>query len=132
MENQMEKILGGPIGVNKNIPGTVLVDGKEFVYFSDNGVGTPRAQFKALTQFTNPPNAKSGGVNTQGASITLPDNSTFYAIAYHGDIPGWRKDIQEGAQGLHVLLGKIEGDTFIVSDGRVFPLPTCKIVLGQN
>jgi hypothetical protein len=130
MENQMEKILGGPIGLGKEIPGTVVIEGKEFVYFLDNGKASLREQFKALTQFTNPPNAKNGGVNTQGARIILPDDSTFYAIAYHGDIVGWRKDIQEGAEGLGVLLGKIESNNIAISDGRSIPLSDCKVVFG--
>jgi hypothetical protein len=125
MANQMEKILGGPIGFEETVPGTVSIGGKEFVYFADDGKNTVRKQFNALTQYTNPPHAKSGGVTSQGCSIALPDGIVFHAIAYHGDIDGWRKDIEEGARGLHVLLARIEGDQIVTSDGRSFALADC-------
>jgi len=51
----------------------------------------------------------------------------FHAIGYHGDLEGWRKDIEAGAQAMHLLLARIEGDKFVVSDGRLFPLSECKI-----
>jgi hypothetical protein len=130
MGSQMEKILGGPIGHNNVIPGTVAVGGKEFVYFSDDGKNPFRKQFNALTQHTNPPHAKRGGTTSQGCSIALPDGSVFHAIAYHGDIEGWRHDIREGAQALHVLLARIEGDRIVVSDGRSFSLEECKATFG--
>lgn len=53
--------------------------------------------------------------------------SMFHAIGYHGDLEGWRKDIEAGAQAMHLLLARIEGDKFVVSDGRLFPLSECKI-----
>jgi hypothetical protein len=109
MANQMEKILGGPIGYDRTIPGTAAIAGKEFAYFADDGKNTVRKQFDALTQYTNPPYATSGGITSQGCSIALPDGSLFHAIAYHGDIEGWRKDLEEGAKALNVSLAKIEG-----------------------
>lgn len=126
---QLEQILGGKIERREGrvIPGTVAIDGSEFVYFSDDGVSHFRKQFKKLTEFTNPPNAKSGGVSERGCKVTLPDGQLFHAIGYHGDIEGWRKDIEAGARALHLLLARIEGSVFVVSDGRSFPLDECKI-----
>jgi hypothetical protein len=83
MANQMENILGEAVGHVQAIPGTVAVAGKEFIYFSDDGWSTLAKQFGALTQFTNPPYAKSGGVTSQGCKLVLPDGSMFHAIAYH-------------------------------------------------
>lgn len=48
-------------------------------------------------------------------------------MVYHGDLVGWKKDIEEGADGLNLLLAKIEGKQFIISDGRVFLLSECKV-----
>jgi hypothetical protein len=130
MNNEMNEILGGPIGFDNTIPGSVPVEGKEFVYFADDKKSNPRKQFNLLTQYSNPPHAKNGAVTTQGCTITLPDSSKFYAIAYRGDIAGWRKDIEEGAFALSLSLGKIESEQFVVSDGRVFPLCECKVQFG--
>jgi len=125
MSSEMERILGGPIGHDKTIPGSVSIDGKEFVYYCDDGRNPVRKQFSALTQYTNPPHAQRGGVTSQGCSLVLPDGSIFHAIAYHGDLAGWRQDIEEGAAGLKVALAKIDADKIVLSDGREFELSAC-------
>ncbi len=77
--------------------------------------------------FSSPPQATGGGVNERGCKITTKNGVLFHAIGYHGDIEGWRKDIETGARGLHLLLGVIDGDRFVVSDGESFQLSDCKI-----
>ncbi|SRR6266404_2977934 len=127
MKSEMEKLLGGPIGSDGIIPGTIPNESREIIYFADDGKNTFRKQFSALTGFSNPPNAKSGGVTEEGCSIALPDGSIFHAIEYHGDIAGWRKDIEEGARGLELPLAKIEGNRIVTCDGRAFALEECKL-----
>lgn len=126
---RLEQVLGGKIEQRdaRVIPGTVPVEGQRVVYFSDDGKNTYRKQFKNLTTCTNPPYAASGGVNERGCKITLPDDLLFHAISYHGDLDGWCKDIEVGAQVFHLLLATIEDDKFVISDGRVFLLADCKI-----
>ncbi|WP_031329155.1 MULTISPECIES: hypothetical protein [Ralstonia] len=126
---RLEQILGGKIEKQDTrvIPGTVAVEGTEFVYFSDDGKSKFRKQFRNLSEFTNPPNAQSGGVNERGCKITAPDNQLFHAISYHGDLDGWRKDIEIGARELNLLIARIEGDRFVISDGRSFLLSECKV-----
>ncbi len=67
------------------------------------------------------------GVNEAGCSITPLDGPLFHAVIYHGDIDGWRKDIEAGAKGMGLLLAQIEGDQFVITDGRSIPLSECKI-----
>jgi hypothetical protein len=132
-KEEMERILGGSIGHNRIIPGSVPVDGVEHIYFCDDGCSSKRVspfnamtrQFRALTRYANPNHAQYGGVNGGACSLTLPDGSLFHAIGYHGDIAGWRQNIEEGAAGLKVALGRVVGDKFVVSDGRVFALSDC-------
>jgi hypothetical protein len=128
---RLEQILGGKIERNseRRIPGTIPVDGTEFVYFSDDGKNKFRKQFKSLTNYTNPPHAQNGGATESGCKIYLPDGLLFHAISYHGDVEGWRKDIAAGAEVLHVLLARIEGGKLVTSDGRIFPLMDCRIEL---
>lgn len=126
---RLEQALGGKLERKdaRVIPGTAQVDGTEIVYFADDGRHPFRKQFRVLTEYTNPPHAQSGGVNEQGCKITLPDGQLFHAIGYHGDLAGWRKDIEAGAQALGLLLARIDGDRFFVSDGRVIELTDCTI-----
>jgi len=37
------------------------------------------------------------------------------AFSYHGDLEGWRKDIEAGAEGIGLLLTRLEGDQFIIT-----------------
>ncbi|WP_080403364.1 hypothetical protein [Burkholderia ubonensis] len=126
---KLESIVGGALERRdaRVIPGSVAVEGTEFVYFSDDGKNKFKKQFKNLTEYTNPPNAVSGGVNDRGCKIALPNGQLFHAIGYHGDLDGWRKDLEAGAAALNLLLARIEGDMFILSDGSSFSLNECKI-----
>jgi len=125
MPSEMEKILGVAIGHKGIIPGAVPTNGVETVYFRDDG-RTMLEQFDALaSSYKNPRHAQYGGMNEQGCSLTLPDGSTFHAVQYHGDISGWRQDIEEGAVAQKIALARIEADKLVISDGRVFELSAC-------
>ncbi|WP_339437593.1 hypothetical protein [Pseudomonas sp. EL_65y_Pfl1_R32] len=125
----LERILGGKMEQtdSREVPGVIAVDGQQVIYFSDDGRNKFRKQFNNLTCFADPPSAISGGVNERGCKITPPSGPAFYAISYHGDLDGWRKDIEAGADALGLLLALIEVDRFVVSDGRSIPLSDCEI-----
>ncbi|MHB9799642.1 hypothetical protein ACYCAX_17740 [Pseudomonas sp. MT3] len=126
---ELEVILGGKLerADARVVPGTDGASTREAIYFSDDGKNKFRKQFKNITCFTEPPNATCGGINEAGCDVTPPDGPLFHAAIYHGDLSGWRKDMEEGARGLGLLLARIEGDQFVISDGRSFPLSECKI-----
>ena len=92
---RLEKLLGGKIERKDSrvIPGTVHVAGLEIVYFSDDGKNSPRDQFWNITGKADPPHLQDGGANERGCIIKIPDGLAFHAMGYHGDIPGWRKQI---------------------------------------
>ena len=127
MTSQMERILGGPIGLDKIIPGTVIREGREVVYFSDDGRTDFTSQFNRLTKNVSPRHATRGGKTSQGCRLWLPDGSLFHPVSYHGDLDGWRKDVEAGARQLDLLLARIEGERILVSDGRSFALSDCKV-----
>jgi hypothetical protein len=126
---QLEKILGARIERldARVIPGTVNVEGQRTVYFLDDKKNSFSKQFRKVTTYTNPPHAKSGGVNERGCEITLPNAQRFFAISYHGDLEGWKKDIEAGAQALSLLLAEISDNNFVISDGRVVSLEDCEV-----
>ncbi len=131
MTNHMEKLLGVPIGSHKIIPGTpehLEKSGQQIVYFSDDGTRDFPPQFHRLTKeaIPRPRYAKNGGATSQGCLLWLPDGTLFHPIGYRGDTEGWQKDIESAAQKLGLCLAHIEGDRFIVSDGRSFLLSECK------
>jgi hypothetical protein len=130
-KEELERIHGGPIGIDTVIPGAVPVAGRGVVYFSHEGQRPWSKQFDAITTYSNPPHAQHGGVGAAGLNLALPDGSVFYAIDYHGDLAGWRQDIEEGATGLNITLARIDGDKFVVADGRVFALSDCVLKLDK-
>ncbi|NKL63761.1 hypothetical protein [Rhizobium leguminosarum] len=127
--DRLERILGGKFERRnaRVIPGTQPVDGVEFVYFSDDGKNKFAKQFNNLTLDVEPRAATRGGMNERGCRITPPNGPLFHAVGYHGDVEGWRKDVQAGAKARGLLLAQIEDGDFIVSDGRRFALSECQV-----
>lgn len=132
MTNQLkhlETALGGKLEQNnaRIIPGVFKKDGAEVIYFSAPPKGNHRKQFRSITNYTNPPFAKFGGVNESGCCIVLPDGTSFHSLTYHGDLVGWKKDIEEGAKSQGSLLAQIDGRYLHLFDGRTIELNTCTI-----
>jgi hypothetical protein len=126
---KLEKILGGKLerADARVVPGTDEISTRQAIYFSDDGKNRFRTQFKKITCFVDAPNATSGGIIEAGCNITPLDGPLFHAAIYHGDLAGWRKDMEEGARGLGLFFARIEGDQFVISDGRSVLLSACKI-----
>lgn len=118
----------------RHIPGTIKVEEREFLYVADNGedfftkkrltIKKP-SLFEKVTSMFNI--AQSGGVISENCKLWLPTNELFHGLSYKGDIEGWRKQIEQGAEQLDLLTGKISENNIELSDGRVYALSDCKI-----
>jgi hypothetical protein len=126
---KFEKVLGGKVERKDGrvIPGTVQIAGQKVIYFSDDGTNLPLTQFRNLTKQINPPHLKYGGASVRGCIIKTPDNLSFHAMSYHGDLEGWHRQITEGAKELNVLTAVVEGNKFVTSDGREFLISSCYV-----
>lgn len=120
--------------INRHIPGTIKVEGREHLYISDDGGGffakssrTIKRQslFDKVTSLFEI--AQSGGVISENCKLRLPTNELFHGLSYKGDIEGWRKQIEQGAEQLGLLTGKISENNIELSDGRIYALSDCKI-----
>jgi hypothetical protein len=114
--------------MKKSIPGTVTIEGTGYLYFSDDGKHSFSKQFWTLTNYVTPPHAQCGGVVTQRCRIKTPGGEVFHAISYHGDLTGWRMDLEEGAQKLNLTLAEIKNSKLLLSTGVNFDLDTCEII----
>ncbi|MFZ4964078.1 MULTISPECIES: hypothetical protein [Pseudomonas] len=125
----LEKILGGAVEQRgqRAVPGSSPVEGVEFVYYEDDGKSKAKKQFNALLDSAGVITATSGGVVSDSCKIHLPDGLQFHALSYHGDIEGWREAVEAGAKARGLLLARIDGEQFVVSDGRSIPLSGCKV-----
>lgn len=120
--------------INRHIPGTIKVEGREYLYISDDGEDfftkssrTVKKQslFDKVTSLFEI--AQSGGVISENCKLRLPTNELFHGLSYKGDIEGWRKQIEQGAEQLGLLTGKISENNIELSDGRIYALSDCKI-----
>jgi len=127
--NELEQILGGKIEQRdkRDIPGATPIDGTEFLYFEDDGKNKPKKQFNLLLDSAGTITASSGGIVSDGCRIGVPAGAVFHALSYHGDIAGWRAAVEAGASARKLLLARVEGEQFVISDGRSFPLSNCII-----
>jgi hypothetical protein len=83
--------------------------------------------FHEVLNKIKPKLVKSGGAILEGTKLELPDGSHFFAILFTVDLEGWLKQIELGAKALGLATAKVLGGDVIVSDGRSYPLSSCKI-----
>lgn len=113
----------------REIPGTISFEWREFRYVSDDGhekfVG--KGLFDKLTNKINPPIPTDGGAISENCKLWLPSGELLHALSYKGDIDGWREQVEQGARQLGLFTGKIVNNKVILSDGRSYELTECKV-----
>lgn len=126
---ELEHILGGSIEQRdqRSVPGAVVIEGTEFIYYEDDGKSAAKKQFDLLLDSAGVISARSGGIVSDNCHISVPSGTRFHALSYHGDIVGWRSAVEVGANHRCLLLARVLADKFVISDGRSFLLSECKI-----
>ena len=111
------------------IPGIIPVEWREYRYIADDGSGhfVRKGLFEKLVSQITLPIPAAGGVITENCSLWLPTGELFHALSYKGDIEGWRRQIELGANTLGLLTAKIDSDRIWLSDRRHYELATCQI-----
>lgn len=127
-EELIEYVLGHPFCKERRVPGTYLVEGREYRYASNKRQVKFDKLFHEL--FNVPPViCGNGGALIEGCKITLPNGDLFEAVSYKGDIEGWRQQLEQGAKALNEELARIDIDTnsIVLDDMRSFRLTDCII-----
>jgi len=114
-------------GVVGRIPGTGPDVPAEIRYVSFQPGDLPHEEFDRVLSCIKPRIVQRGGVCLEPCVLTVPDGTTFYALAYHNDVEGWQRQIEGGAAALGLLSARIDGDQFVMSNGVSVPLDACKI-----
>jgi hypothetical protein len=127
--SEMEKILGGDLQRELYVPGTKPGEAEQVRYIS-YGNEKPRSVLHRVVRKIAPAIPSHGAVVTEPCTLTLPDGMRLFATYFHGDIAGWQRQIEEGAQALGLLSGKIEDGLLALSDGRTLPLSDCRPEMG--
>ena len=124
----LERLLGGPISTERRVPGTYLVEGREYRYVSNKSQVKFDNLFYELVR-VQPVIPQYGGAVIEGCKITLPDGDIFEAISYKGDVEGWRRQFEQGAKAFNEEVARIDIDTdsIVLDDMRSFRLEDCNI-----
>ncbi|KKD60073.1 hypothetical protein RN22_12155 [Grimontia sp. AD028] len=127
MSKDLKNILGvSSLPTEREVPGTIGVDGREFWYVEDDGKGDFNKLFPKLLTAITPPLHNSGGAITGGCSLTLPDGRVFHSISYKGDLAGWKEQVIQGAKELGLGLFQVRDDKVELIDGSCYLLSECE------
>ena len=114
-------------------PGTVTVQGREFLFMQSEGFREFRNLFPQITQSGDSPLPRSGGAINEEAVAILPDGKRLYCLSFRGDLLGWRRKIVECAQANQLVWGElVEGINMKVSDGNEYPLDACELAFSSG
>ncbi len=113
---------------NREIPGTIAVEGREFRYISDDGLDKFEEElFDRILNQLDVPIAQNGGVISENCKLWLPTGDLYHGLSYKGDINGWRKEIEQGAAIIGLHIGMIVNGSIKLLNGREFKLSDCKV-----
>jgi hypothetical protein len=125
-KNYMERIFGAG-AFERKVPGTGPGEDASVRYVSfDDPASIPKL-FDEVLDKIEPNLMKSGGAILEGTKLELPDGGHFFAILFSDDLEGWRKQTELGAKELGRATARVVGSDVIVSDGRSYPLSSCKV-----
>jgi hypothetical protein len=112
-----------------DIPGLEINGNREFRYFSMNEnekIKGRNSMFNKITTLYEEP-FPEGGALAENFIIVIPNGEKYYGLSYHGDIDGWRKQIEKNAESQNKKIGRIiDTDTFLLNDNTKCNLKDCE------
>jgi hypothetical protein len=111
------------------LPGSVPVEGREFLYLESQSRDTFTELFLTSVPDKQGPLPKHGGMMDERAVIKLPDGKLLHGLSYKGDIKGWRRSIIDSCEKLGIQWGEIVGQQVRLGNGQEYQLDACVIEL---
>ncbi len=115
--------------VERELPGTRIVEAREFLYVEASDRGAFENMFGEITDSPRDAMPACGGVITENATIVLPNGRQIHGLSYKGDIDGWRRVIQANVGAAGLLYARIVGDRVELSNGESVALEDCTLQL---
>ncbi len=115
--------------IKREVPGMIPVEWREYRYVSDDGSEhfVKNGLFSRVTNCIEPLIPKSGGVLSENCKLRTPDERLFHALSYKGDLDGWRKQIEKGAECLGLITGEVINEKLVLTTGEVYNVEDCYI-----
>ena len=127
-KNYMERIFGaGAFEYERKVPGTRPSEEASVRYVSFEDPASIPELFHEVINKIQPFLMKTGGATLEGTKLELPDGGRFFAMQFNLDLEGWCKQVELGAKELGRATAKVLGGDIVVSDGRSYPLSSCKV-----
>ena len=109
------------------LPGTEPWNAHNARYVIFDASSQPADAYVAVVRRIHPPLINRGKVVLENFILTTPDGTAFYPLVYHGDAQ-WPRQIELGAARLGFVTAEIRDKaTFVISDGRSFPIADCAV-----
>ena len=125
MDQSLQKLFGVEKFDEPRLPGTRAKDPGKVIYIYRQTDTNTSESFDKVVDVIDPPLFKEGAALLEWWLVTTPTGSTFYSVYFHGDLNGWRQQIEIGAKRLGLATARVEDDKFVVSDGSAFLLSDC-------
>ncbi len=129
----MDKALQELFGVEKldepTLPGTRPQDAGKVIYIGFPAAADVVESFEKVTSKIDPPIPKHGGALLKPWVVQTSDRERFYSLYFHGDVEGWRQQIELGAKQLGLKMAKVHDDRFVVVEGPSYLLADCTVTL---
>ncbi|MCY2930867.1 MAG: hypothetical protein NTV86_15530 [Planctomycetota bacterium] len=110
--------------MNRPLPGTIAIEGREFLYVEYQDA----AQFrKCFFHIPCDPLPREGGIINEEVTVTLAQEIQLHGVSYKGDIEGWRRCLLGWCRKSGLIWGKVVGDSIALSNGETKWLRDCKI-----
>jgi len=132
MDKSLQKILGVEKVDDPMLPGTRSWDADSVIYVFLPAGSDPSDAFDKVTSRVDPPIPMSGSVLLENWLIRTPLGEEFYPLYFHGDVDGWRQQIETGATQLRMKMARVKDNKLSISDGSSFLLSSCTITLGGS
>ena len=129
MDKGLQELLGVEALDDWMLPGTTPRDADRVVYVFLPDHADPSHEFTKVISRVDPPIPKNGAVSFDTWLVKTPAGEAFYPLSFHGDVDGFREQIELGAIQLGLKVAKIEGDKFVVSGGPAHRLSDCTVTL---
>lgn len=111
----------------KTIPGTVPVEGREFLYVAEGRFENPTAWFRHVTEVGASNRPRSGGVLSHNCRLRTPDSGSYLAISYKGDVQGWRTLLLGNLDRLQLGWAMVEGEMLRFENRDAVPFSACSV-----
>lgn len=129
MDKSLRKIPGVDKVEDPMLPGTRPLDAGRVIFVFLPDYADSSHEFDRVTSRIDPPIPTNGAVLFDQWLVKTPAGEIFYPLFFHGDVEGWRQQIELGATQLGRKMAKVEGDKFIISGGPAFLLSDCAVTL---